>query len=150
MNWPIAFSPATRSLFPGRRFFQLDVFPRIGVAGRDIGREHVLPFLRRDARADRIHKSVTEDRDEVVVLQDLALDLGGQAFPFGVVGRGEIFAELAVELRHAVAIPAVEAVAFNIGIVPVRPGSTDAASIHNDLDPRPLLQTALHLLEEYT
>src|SRR5688572_14708475 len=53
---------------------QLDVFPRIGVAGRDRG-EDVLPLLRRDLRADRVDERMPEHGHEVVVLQDRALDL---------------------------------------------------------------------------
>src|SRR6266852_2405775 len=103
-----------RSLFRRRGFLQLDVFPRIGIPGRHHRREHVLPFLCRDARPDHIDEGVAEYRDEIVILQDLPLDLGGQVFPFGVVCRGEILVELAVEVGHAVTILAIEAAAFDI------------------------------------
>ena len=62
---------------PGLRL-QLNLLPRIGVAGADKAREHVLPFRRFDARPDRVHEGVAEHRDEIVVFKDRALDVLGQ------------------------------------------------------------------------
>src|SRR5262249_13365813 len=50
--------------------FKVDVFPRIGVGGRDC-REDVLPPRRLDPRPERLHRRVAEHRDEVIILEDL-------------------------------------------------------------------------------
>src|SRR6266851_54251 len=96
-----------RSRFPPRpaaKFvltFELDVFPGIGVAGCDCRREYVLPFFGGDPRTDRVDEGVAEDRDEVVILQDLALDLFGERLALGRLVGGQIFVELGVEFAYA-------------------------------------------------
>src|SRR5260370_31083820 len=75
---------------------ELDVFPGIGVSGRDRRRKHILPFRRRDPGADGIDEGMAEDRNEVVVLEDLALDLLGQRLPLSSLVRCHILVELGI------------------------------------------------------
>src|SRR5262245_21103561 len=70
----IHFLPSRYPLDPLPLLLELDVFPRVGVARGD-GREHVLPFLGSDARADCVHEGVTEYRHDEVVFQDRTLHL---------------------------------------------------------------------------
>src|SRR5215475_4387170 len=126
---------------------QLDVFPRIGIAGRD-GREDVLPLHRGDARPDRVHERVAEHRDQVVVLENPALDLLGELLALGRVDRPLVLVELAVEILDADAIAGVEAAALEVAFVPERPAPADPGAVEDDLGPRKLLEAALEPLEK--
>ena len=64
------------------RVLELNVLPGIGVACGDRRWEHVLPFRRRDARPDRIDEGMTEHWDEMVIFENGALDLFGNALAF--------------------------------------------------------------------
>src|SRR5260370_20315077 len=90
-------SPTSKSALA----FELDVFPGIGVAGCDCRREYVLPSFGGDPRTDRVDEGVAEDRDEVIILQDLALDLFGERLAFDRLVGGQIFVELGVEFAYA-------------------------------------------------
>src|SRR5437764_11061020 len=46
----------------GGGLLQLDVLPRIGIAGGEICRENILPFRRREARSDRVDEGMPEHR----------------------------------------------------------------------------------------
>src|ERR1700730_10625634 len=92
---------------------QLNVFPRIGVGGRH-GREHVLPSCGGNAGADRLHRGMPKYRDEIVVVEDLALDFLGQSLAFAAIRGSEVSGELRIELGHAVAVFAVEAAAAHV------------------------------------
>src|SRR5205823_4730984 len=79
--------PAALSLVCRRgRFLQLDVLPRVGVAGSEVRREDVLPFRRCEARSDRIDEGMPEHRHEVEILQDLFLDLLRQLLALIAIG----------------------------------------------------------------
>src|SRR5262249_27375974 len=97
--------------------FHLQVLPRIGVTGGD-GREDVLPFLRRDPRADRVDERVTEHRPQVVILEDAALDLFGQFLSLRRIDRPLVLVELTVEIRHADAVTSIETATLEEGFVP--------------------------------
>src|SRR3989442_8245504 len=102
---------------------QLDVLPRIGIAGRDRG-EDVLPLLGRDAGPDRIDERVAEDGHEVGVLEDGALDLLGELLPFGRIDRSLVLLELGVQLLDADAVARVEAPALYAGPLTERQASS--------------------------
>src|SRR4029453_2176920 len=93
------------------------VLPRIGVTGGD-GREDVLPFLRRDPRADRVDERVAKHGYQIVILEDPALDLLGQSLSLRRVDRTLVLVELPVEVRHADAVTRAEAAALEEGFVP--------------------------------
>src|SRR3989442_6541623 len=111
---------------------QLDVLPRIGIAGRDRG-EDVLPLLGRDAGPDRIDERVAEDGHEVVVLEDGALDLLGELLPFGRIDRSLVLLELGVQLLDAEAVARVEAAALDVGLVPEPTASRRPDALGADL-----------------
>src|SRR5881398_2298435 len=73
----------------GRRggFLQLDVFPRIGVAGGEVCRENILPFRRRQPRPDRVDEGVPEHRHKVIVFQDFPLNVFSHLLALVAVGR---------------------------------------------------------------
>src|SRR5207244_3799216 len=114
--------------------FQLDILPGITVARRD-GREHVLPLLRRDARANGIYEGVAKHRHKVVVLQNRPLDLLGQLLAFGGIERFQVLVELGVEFLHADAILGEEPTAFEIRLIPIGPACPDASDVENYLEP---------------
>src|SRR2546426_10110657 len=105
---------------PRSLLLQLDVLPRIGIAGRDRG-EDVLPLLGCDAGPDRIDERVAEDGHEVVVLEDGALDLLGELLPFGRIDGSLVLPELGVQLLDAEAVARAEAPAPGVGPGPRRP-----------------------------
>src|SRR6266850_3516120 len=125
----------------------LQVFPGISVPGGD-GREDVLPLLRHDARADPVDEGVAEHRDQVVVLEDPALDLLGQLLALGRVDRALVPLELGVEVLHAQAVARVEPTALEVALVPERPAAADAGAVQDDLHPGPVLEPALQALQE--
>src|SRR5712691_7438926 len=84
-----------------RSRFQLEVFPRIGVAGGEECREHVLPLRRLDPRPIRVEESMPEHRHEVIFLEDRLLDFLGELLAFGGVERGGVFGEFVVERPDA-------------------------------------------------
>src|SRR2546422_10800288 len=126
---------------------QLDVLPRIGIAGRDRG-EDVLPLLGRDAGPDRVDERVAEDGHEVVVLEDGALDLLGELLALDGIDGSLVLLELGVQLLDADAVPNVEAAALDVALVPERPPPGDPDAVEDDLHARPLLDAALQPLEE--
>src|SRR4051812_29548020 len=103
---------------------QLDVLPGIRVAGGN-GRKHVLPLRCGDLRADRVDEGVTEDRNEIVVLENLALDLLGELLALGAVDRVHVGLELGIERGDADAVLDVEAAALEPSLIPVRPAAAD-------------------------
>src|SRR5207248_4188912 len=121
-------------------FLQLDVLPRIGVAGGEVCRENILPFRRRQPRPDRVDEGVPEHRHKVIVLKDRTLNVLCQLLALLAVDRSEILIELGVELRHAIAVAAVEAATPHEAVVPVRPSPADPCGIEDDLHARPFLQ----------
>src|SRR5678815_1561532 len=124
----------------------LEVFPGIGIAGRD-GREDLLPLLRGDPGADRVDERVAEHGHEIVVFQDAALDLLGELLPLRGIDRPLVLVELDVEVLHADAVARAEAAALEVALVPERPASRDPDALEDDLHPRPLLEPALEPLE---
>src|SRR6516165_5076537 len=149
MNCRIGYpAPRCSTSFLGSGFLQLDVLPGIGIAAGGIARKHILPFRRRYARPDRIDKSVAEDRDEIIILDDLTLNVFCQSLALVAVDRGEVLIEFVVELPHTVAVLAIEAAAAHEGIVPVGPGAAHARRVHDDLHTRPLLEAALQPLQK--
>src|SRR5215467_1868067 len=139
---------SSRPLPDGPLRLELDVFPWISISRRD-RREDILPFGRGDARTDRLHCGMAEDRHEIMIFEDLALNLPGQSLTLVAIGRGEIPVEFRIKLRYAVAVPAVEAAAPHEGIVPVRPSAADPGGVHDDLHPGPLLEPALQPLQKH-
>src|SRR5215472_957323 len=89
---------------------QLNVFPGIGVSGRH-SREDVLPLRGGNPRPDRLHCRVPEHWDEIVIVENLALDFLGQFLPLGAIDRGEVAGEVRVEVGDTIAVFAVEAAA---------------------------------------
>src|SRR6266446_8292349 len=130
-----------------RLVLHLDVFPRIRVSRRD-RREHVLPLRERHPRPDRVHERVAEHRDQVVVLEDPALDLLGELLALGRVDRSLVLVELAVEVLHTDTITRVEAPALEVAFVPEGPASRDPDALEDDLGSGKLLESALQPLEE--
>src|SRR6202022_2539379 len=122
-----------RSFFRGRGFLQLDVFPRVGVARREVCWEHILPFRRRDPRPYCVDEGVSEHRNEVIVLQDLPLDLLREILPFLLVVGDEVLLEFAVEIADTEEVPGLEAAAFEHRVEPMGPGPADTGGINNDL-----------------
>src|SRR5919197_757087 len=125
----------------------LQILPGIGIAGGD-GREDILPLLRRHARTDRVDEGVAEDRHQIVVLKNRALDLLRQLFALGRIDGALVLVELAVEILHADPIARVEAAALEMAFVPERPAPGDAHAVEDHLHAGPLLETALQALEE--
>src|SRR6266567_1490922 len=104
MNCAIAFPPLS-GLHRGRDCWEssrckLDILPWVAIAAGD-RREHVLPFLCHDARADRVDEGMAEDRNEIVVLQDRFLDFFGQLPALDTVERIQVFLKLIVEILDA-------------------------------------------------
>src|SRR5262245_65441896 len=120
--------------------FHLQVLPRIGVTG-GAGREDVLPLLRCDTRADRVDERVSEHGDQVVILEDPALDLLGQLLSLRRIDRPLVLIELAVEISHANAVTRVEAAALEEGLVPERPAPGDSGGLNDDLEPGPVFES---------
>src|SRR5258708_5820638 len=111
MNWPM-----TRSLL----LLQLQILPRIGVAGRD-RREDVLPLLGREERAERVEEGMREHGHQVVVLENPFLDRPRQLLPLGGVDRFLVLLELGVEVLHAAPVARADPAALKEGLVPERP-----------------------------
>src|SRR6516165_10986957 len=109
---------------------EFDVLPRIGVARGDRGK-HVLPPVSRDARTDGVHESVAKNGYHVVILQDCALDLLGQPLALSSIDRRFVPVELSIEFRYAHSVGGIEAAALEERLVPVRPCSADARSVHD-------------------
>src|SRR5262249_25068808 len=105
--------------------FELDVLPRVGVAGTDEAGEHILPLSRLYSRPDPVHESVAEHRDEVVVLEDFALDLFSQRLARGRIIGCQISVIFGVEFWDTEFVGSEHAVAFDFGLVPIRPSSPD-------------------------
>src|SRR5678816_1328404 len=124
----------------------LQVFPGIGIAGRD-GRKDLLPLLRGDPGADRVDEPVAEHGHEIVVFQDAALYLLGELLPLRGVDRPLVLVELDVEVLHADAVARAEASALEVALVPERPASRDPHAVEDDLGSGELLEPALQLLE---
>src|ERR1700687_5639906 len=99
MNWPIAPCSARR--------LQLDVLPRIGVAGCD-GRKHILPLRRRDPRPDDVQKCVSEYRYEVKLFKDDLLNLLGEFLALRAVDRAVVLGKFIVERLDAEHVLALE------------------------------------------
>src|SRR5262249_59102399 len=125
---------------------EFDVLPRIGVARGDRGK-HVLPPVSRDARTDGVHESVAKNGYQVVILQDCALNLLGQLLALSRIDRRFVAVELCVEFRYAHSVRGIEAAPFEERLVPIRPCSADARSVHDHLDAVPLVYTSLGALE---
>src|SRR5712692_3563398 len=136
MNWTIRW----------RLVLHLDVFPRIRVSRRN-RREDVLPLRERHPRPDRVHERVAEHRDQVVVLEDPALDLLGQLLALRRIGRALVLVELAVEVLHADAVARIEPAALEVAFVPERPAPSDAGAVQDDLGPLKLFEPGLQTLE---
>src|SRR6266850_5813768 len=132
MNWTIGW----------RLVLHLDVFPRIRVSGRD-RREHVLPLGERHPRPDGVHEGMAEHRDQVIVLEDPALDLLGQLLALRGVDRALVLVKLAVEVLHADAVARVEPAALEVALVPERPAPRDPGALEDDLGARKFLESAL-------
>src|SRR5439155_2262331 len=81
-----------------RLALELNVFPGIAIAGGDRGREHVLPFRRRDARPNHVDEGVAEHREEIVIFENPALDLFGERPALGRLLRCQILVELGIEV----------------------------------------------------
>ena len=96
-----------------------------------------------DARPDRVHEGVAEHRNEIVILEDPALDFLGQLFALGGLHRGDILLELGVEILDADRIRDELAAAFEQRLVPIGPARADTGASEDDVDPGPLLQAAL-------
>ncbi len=91
---------------------------------------------------------MSEDRDEVVVFEDLALDLLGERLPLSGLVGGHVSVELRVEILYANPIGGELAATFEIRFIPVGPAGADAGAVHDDLDPGPFLHPALLPLQE--
>src|SRR6516162_10871821 len=105
MNRPIGCTPpdclaGDRSRGRQASGLQLDFLPRIGIAGGH-GRKHVMPSLSSDPCADAVVEGVTEYRDEIVILQDRALDLVCQLLALLGAVRFSVLHELVVEIGDA-------------------------------------------------
>src|SRR5688572_1185630 len=107
------------------RFLELDVLPRVGVAGGD-RREDILPLRRLDPRSDRVDEGVAEYRHEVIILQDAALDLLGELLTLLAVKRFLVLLELGIEVLDANHVLTLEAAAFEHALVPIGPTAADA------------------------
>src|SRR5262249_17964953 len=73
-------------VMPSQLVLHLDIFPWVRVAGRD-RREHVLPLLQHHSRADCVDERVPEHRNQIIVVEDRALDLLGDLLALGLVHR---------------------------------------------------------------
>ena len=91
---------------------------------------------------------MAEHRDEVVIIEDLALDLFGQPLSLGGIIGSEIAIVFGVEVLHAKRIGGQEAAAFEVRLVPIGPAGADAGAGEDDVDPGPLLEAGLQPLCE--
>src|SRR5262249_24164404 len=87
-------------------------------------------------------------RDEVIILEDLVLDLRRCALPLLRIGGSKIAGKFSVELGHAIAIAPVEAAAFHVAVVPVRPGAADPRGVQDNLGAGPFPKPALQPLQK--
>src|SRR5262249_14837878 len=122
---------------------ELDFLPRIGISGGKRGGKHVLPFLGGDARSDAVHEGMAEHRDEIGILQNLALDSFRQLLALGRFCRAGILLNLLVEALDADCVGAEATAAFEQRLVPVGPGRANAGAHEDDVGPGPGLQTGL-------
>src|SRR5207245_5338571 len=85
---------------------------------------------------------------QVVILEDPTLDLLSQFLSLRRIDRSLVLVEHTVDVRHADAVPGVEAAALEEGLIPERPTPGDPGGLKDDLDPGPVFEPALEPLQE--